>query len=103
MLHVRVVSPAALTRPLTDRLAAAPGVHNVVVHADAARRPDGDAVQFDVRDAAANPVFTALRELGLDRDAVICVERVDATLTGQSPAGGRHGVLHREIAPVRER
>ena len=74
MLHVRVVSPAALTRPLTDRLTAAPGVHNVVVRAGAARRPDGDAVQFDVRDAAANPVFTALRELGLDRDAVICVE-----------------------------
>ena len=52
--------------------------------AGAARRPDGDAVQFDVRDGAANPVFTALRELGLDRDAVICVERVDATLTGQA-------------------
>ena len=102
MLHVRVVSPAALTRPLTDRLTAAPGVHNVVVRAGAARRPDGDAVQFDVRDAAANPVFTALRELGLDRDAVICVERVDATLTGQSPAGGRRGALRQETAPVWE-
>ena len=102
MLHVRLVSPAALTRSLTDRLAAAPGVHNVVVRAGAARRPDGDAVQFDVRDAAANPVFTALRELGLDRDAVICVERVDATLTGQSPAAGRRGALRRETAPVWE-
>jgi uncharacterized hydrophobic protein (TIGR00271 family) len=102
MLHVRVVSPAALTGPVTDRLAAAPGVHNVVVHAGAARQPDGDAVQFDVRDAAANPVFTALRELGLDRDAVICVERIDATLTGRSAAGGRHGALRRETAPVWE-
>jgi uncharacterized hydrophobic protein (TIGR00271 family) len=102
MLHVRVVSPAALTGPLTDRLAAASGVHNVVVHPGAARRPDGDAVQFDVRDAAANPVFAALRELGLDRDAVIGVERVDATLTGPSAAGGRHGALRRETAPVWE-
>ena len=102
MLHVRVVSPAALTGPLTDRLAAAPGVHNVVVHAGVAREPDGDAVQFDVRDAAANPVFTALRELGLDRDAVIGVERVDATLTGPSAAGGGHGALRRETAPVWE-
>jgi len=102
MLHVRVVSPATLTRPLTDRLAAAPGVHNVVVHPGAARQPDGDAVQFDVRDATANPVFTALRELGLDRDAVIGVERVDATLTGRSAAGGRHGALRRETAPVWE-
>ena len=102
MPHVRVVSPAALTQSLTDRLAAAPGVQNVVVRACAARRPDGDAVQFDVRDAAANPVFTALRELGLDRDSVICVERVDATLTGQSPAAGLRGALRQETAPVWE-
>jgi hypothetical protein len=88
MLHVRLVSPAALTRPLTDQLAAAPGVHNVVVRAGAARRPDGDAVQFDVRDAAANPVFTALRELGLDRDAVICVERVPGGRPARRAAPG---------------
>jgi uncharacterized hydrophobic protein (TIGR00271 family) len=102
MLHVRVVSPTILTRPLTDRLAAAPGVQNVVVQAGAARGPAGDAVQFDVHDAAANPVFTALRELGLDRDSVICVHRVDATLTGQSPAASGRGVLRRETAPVWE-
>ena len=102
MLHVRVVSPAALTESLTDRLAAAPGVHNVVARAGAALRPPGDAVEFDVRDAAANPVLAALRELGLDRDAVICVERVDATLTGPaSPARG-HGALRQETAPVWE-
>jgi uncharacterized hydrophobic protein (TIGR00271 family) len=102
MLHVRVVSPAALTESLTDQLAVAPGVHNLVVRAGAARRPPGDAVQFDVRDAAANPVLAALRELGLDRDGVICVERVDATLTGPaSPAAG-HGALRREKAPVWE-
>ncbi|HEY7261240.1 MAG TPA: DUF389 domain-containing protein [Trebonia sp.] len=100
MLHVRVVSSADLTRPLTDRLASAPGVLNVVVRAGAARRPDGDAIEFDVHDAAANPAFRALRELGLDRDGVICVERVDATLTGK--AAGGHGALRRETAPVWE-
>jgi uncharacterized hydrophobic protein (TIGR00271 family) len=98
MLHVRVVSPAALTESLTDRLIAAPGVQNVVVRAGAGRRPPGDAVEFDVRDATANPVFKALRELGLDRDSVICVERVDATLSG--PTG--HGALRQETAPVWE-
>ena len=102
MLHVRVVSPVDLTEALTDRLAAAPGVQNVVVRAGAALRPQGDAVQFDVRDAAANPVLKTLRDLGLDRDGVICVERVDATLTGPaSPAPG-HGALRRETAPVWE-
>ena len=77
-------------------------MQNVEVRAGAARRPDGDAIQFDVRDAAANPVFRALRELGLDRDGVICVERVDATLTGQAQGAGGHGALRRETAPVWE-
>ena len=101
MLHVRVVSPVALTGSLTDRLAAAPGVQNMVVRSGAARRPDGDAVEFDVRDGAANPVLAALRELGLDRDGVICIERVDATLSGPS-AAGNHGALRQETAPVWE-
>jgi uncharacterized hydrophobic protein (TIGR00271 family) len=100
MLHVRVVSPAALTGSLTDQLAAAPGVQNLVVRPGAARRPPGDAVQFDVRNEAANPVFKALRDLGLDRDgAVICVERVDATLTDRTRG---HGALRQETAPVWE-
>ena len=103
MLHVRVVSPVALTGSLTDRLAAAPGVQNVVVRSGAARRPDGDAVEFDVHDRAANPVLAALRELGLDRDGVICVERVDATLSGPAAAAaGNHGALRQETAPVWE-
>jgi hypothetical protein len=46
MLHVRVVSPAALTESLTDQLAAAPGVQNLVVRVGAALRPPGDAIQF---------------------------------------------------------
>jgi uncharacterized hydrophobic protein (TIGR00271 family) len=102
MLHVRVVSPAAQTESLTDFLAAAPGVHNLVVRAGAARRPPGDAVQFDVRDAAANPVLAALRDLGLDRDGVICVERVDATLISSASRVADHGALRREKAPVWE-
>jgi uncharacterized hydrophobic protein (TIGR00271 family) len=99
MLHVRVVSPAALTDRLTDELASAPGVQNVVVRAGAARRPPGDAVQFDVRDGAANPVFKSLRELGLDRDSAICVERVDAALTERTRG---HGALRQETTPVWE-
>jgi uncharacterized hydrophobic protein (TIGR00271 family) len=102
VLHVRVVSPAALTGQLTVRLTAAPGVQNMVVREGAARRPAGDAVEFDVRDGAANPVFAALRELGLDRAGVICVERVDAALTWQPRPDGDRGALRQEIAPVWE-
>ena len=102
MLHVRVVSPAAVTGQLAGTLATAAGVQNVVVQAGGARRPDGDAVQFDVRDEAANPVLGVLRDLGLDRSGVICVERVDAALTGQPPLAADRGALRRETAPVWE-
>ena len=101
MLHVRVVSPAALTGRLADQLTASPGVQNLVVQPGAATRPDGDSVQFDLHDEAANPVFRDLRGLGLDRAGAICVERVDATLADQAPTGG-HGAIVRERAPVWE-
>jgi hypothetical protein len=44
MLHVRVVSPAAVAGQLAGTLATAAGVRNVVVQAGGAHRPDGDAV-----------------------------------------------------------
>ncbi len=102
MLHVRVVSPPAVTGQLVETLAAAPGISNLVVQAAAARRPAGDAVQFDVRDDAANPVFTALRDLRLDHTGVIAVERVDAALTGDPLPGRRRGAIRRDTAPVWE-
>ena len=102
MLHVRVVSPPAVTGQLVGTLAAAPGVSNLVVQAAAARRPAGDFVQFDVRDDAANPVFTALRDLRLDHTGVIAVERVDAALTDLPVPAHRRGALRRDTAPVWE-
>jgi uncharacterized hydrophobic protein (TIGR00271 family) len=101
MLRVRVVSPASLTGPLVERLTAAHGVQNLVVLREAVRRPQGDAVHFDLSEGAANPVFRELRELGLARQGSISVERVDATLTAAGPVA-RTGLLRRETAPVWE-
>ncbi len=98
MLHVRVVAPHGRTSRLLDTLAGLPGVQNVIVHEGDARRPDGDSVLFDVHDNAANPVFGALRSLGLDRDGGITVQQVDATLI--APAQRRSRA--RETAPVWE-
>jgi hypothetical protein len=55
-----------------------------------------------VRDEAADPVLGALRDLGLDRSGVICVERVDAALTGQRPVAADRGALRRGTTPVWE-
>src|SRR5215831_11488835 len=101
MLRVRVVSPAGLTDALLERLTAAPGVRSVVVLREAAYRPEGDAVHFELSDGAANPVFRELRALGLARQGSISVERVDATLTAAGTAG-ETGALRRETAPVWE-
>ncbi len=102
MLHIRVVSPATVTRLLLARLAVLPGIQNLIVLEGAARRPDGDAVLFDVQDSAANPVFRALRDLGLDRETPIAVQQVDASLTATARPGGQIGSPAREIAPVWE-
>ena len=101
MLHVRVASPADRTGELVEKLSAHPGVRNLVVLANA-RRPDGDVVQFDVRDGAANPVFETLRGQGLDRDGLISVERVDAVLDAGTVPRTRTRYLTPEIAPVWE-
>jgi len=102
MLHVRVVSPASVTGRLLDRLAGLPGVRNLIVLEGAAHRPDGDAVFLDVDHGAANPVFRALRGLGLDRDGAITVEQVDALLTTDVRPAGRIGSPASEVAPVWE-
>jgi uncharacterized hydrophobic protein (TIGR00271 family) len=96
MLHIRVVTARGRTALLVETLTALPGAVNLIVFEGAARRPDGDAVVFDVHDNAANPVFRALRDLGLDRDGPITVQRVDASLPAQ------RGSRARDIAPVWE-
>jgi hypothetical protein len=102
MLHVRIVSPPSVTARLLDRLGGLPGVSNLIILQGAAQRPDGDAVFPDVEHGAANPVFRALRGLGLDRDGAISVEQVDASLTAGARPAARIGSPAGEVAPVRE-
>jgi uncharacterized hydrophobic protein (TIGR00271 family) len=102
MLHVRVVSPPNVTGALLARLAEATGVQNLIVLDGAARRPDGDAVLFELQESAANPVFHTLRDLGLDREGPVAVQQVDASLTREVRPGGGIGSPARETAPVWE-
>src|SRR4051812_41142171 len=102
MLHVRVVSPPPLTDELAGWLGAEPGVSSVLVHPGAARHPQGDAVQFDVRQGSANAVFGRLRALGLDGAGPISIEQVDAALTPRGESRPGSDPLRRERAPVWE-
>jgi uncharacterized hydrophobic protein (TIGR00271 family) len=102
MLHVRVVSPPELTPRLVAALAAAVGVRDLVVLPGAARRPAGDAVQFDVLGRHANPVLQQLRDLRLDGRGSILIETVDATLTVPHGAEPTADAMYAEAAPVWE-
>jgi uncharacterized hydrophobic protein (TIGR00271 family) len=110
MLHVRVVSPPGTTEDLVERLAAGPGVRNLVVLRGAARRPDGDAVQFDLATRFANPVLKELRARLGDHGSVV-IENVNGAASGpEDPdVGGEPGDLQAggrprddEVPPVWE-
>ena len=86
MLHVRVVSPAGATEELIAKLAADPGIRNLILLPGAARHPDGDAVQFDLLDQSANRVLQRLRgQLG--PDGSIAIEYVDVSITATATPG----------------
>jgi len=102
VLHVRVVSPPGRTARLVAALAADPGVQNLVVLKGAARRPDGDAVQFDVLNRSANPVLRELRALDLDGAGSITVAEVDVALSGPPSPAAERRYARRERVPVWE-
>jgi uncharacterized hydrophobic protein (TIGR00271 family) len=102
VLHVRVASPPDVTGQLVQTLLADNGVLNLVVLPGAARRPDRDAVQFDLRQGSANPVFRQLRRLRLDGRGSVMVQAVDADLTDAEPPAAIPGTRHGEVAPVWE-
>ena len=102
MLHVRVVSPAELTGSLLTRLAAHSGVRNLVLLRETAQLPDGDAIQFDLLNASANPVLHDLRSLGLDQRGSVTVGEVNIALDGPPSPAAERRYARREQVPVWE-
>jgi uncharacterized hydrophobic protein (TIGR00271 family) len=98
--HVRLVSPADQTEHLVDVLLADSGVSNVVVLAGSARRPGGDAVQFDVLAGSANAVLRQLEAVAGDRRGPITIQSLDAAIGEQATPPPRHRLVQRDIAPV---
>ena len=100
MLHVRVVSPEDVTSRLVTALTAEPGVRNLVVLPGAAHRPDGDAVQFDLRNESANAVLRQLRGLQLNTRGSVTVGEADVALAGRRNATETRRYTRREQIPV---
>jgi uncharacterized hydrophobic protein (TIGR00271 family) len=98
--HVRLVSPPDQTESLVGLLTADSGVANLVVLPGMARRPDGDAVQFDVQSQSANSVFRRLEAFGVDGGGAVGVKQVDATLGAETARTPEHFLVQRDVAPV---
>ena len=100
--HVRLVSLPDRADDLVEALAADVGVSNLLVLPGAAREPDGDAVQFDVRTRSANSVFENLQTFRHDRSGTVAVEYLDATLGEEATPASKHFLVQRDIPPVWE-
>jgi uncharacterized hydrophobic protein (TIGR00271 family) len=87
MLRVRVVSPPGSTDQLVEGLAADPGVRNLIVVRGAARRPDGDSVQFDLVARFANPVLAQVRAK-IGRLGSVVIETMDGAASGPEDEEG---------------
>ena len=102
MIHVRLVAPPDLTARLTSYLTSDSGVMNLTVFEGRTRKPEGDAVQFDVLQGRANEVIARLREFGVDERGSIILEPLATVIS--SPARASEGRRSRfdEFAPVWE-
>jgi uncharacterized hydrophobic protein (TIGR00271 family) len=100
--HVRLVSPPDQTERLVGLLAGDSGISNLVVLPGTARRPDGDAVQFDVRSQSANSVFRKLEAFPIDHQGAVVVNQVDAMLGAGPSRAPENFLIQRDVAPVWE-
>jgi len=98
--HIRVVTAPGTTEQLVDLLATEPGVRNVVVLVGAGRRPDGDAIQFDVPHRSANRVLQHLHSLRDSHGGPISIASVDALVGDDPDRAAAFDVVQRDVAPV---
>jgi uncharacterized hydrophobic protein (TIGR00271 family) len=89
MLHVRVIAPEPAAGPAMDLLKGDEAVTHLVVLPGAALSPPGDVIEFDVVREGASTVLDGLRDLGLERDGAIVMERIDTALSASADRAAR--------------
>lgn len=86
VIHLRIVSPPDRTERVLELLRGDDAVCNVISLPGAASRPEGDVVLADVAREDASLILSDLRDVGLDEEGSIAVERIDTAI-------GRHARL----------
>jgi uncharacterized hydrophobic protein (TIGR00271 family) len=100
MIYLRVVSPPDLTDTLVRQLRAEPAVMNLTALRRAVNSPDGDAVQFDVLQSAADDVIARLRHLGVEQRGSIMLQDVDVALSARADRVSARGSRFQQFTPV---
>jgi uncharacterized hydrophobic protein (TIGR00271 family) len=78
VVHIRIVAAGRLADLVMGVLERSPAVLNVVRLKDAATRPRGDLILFDVPREDASVLLAELRELGLEREGTIAIEAIES-------------------------
>jgi uncharacterized hydrophobic protein (TIGR00271 family) len=107
VLHLRIITPPDRTARVESLLTASPAVTHVVVLDGAARSPAGDLITCDVVREGTSQILDRLREMGIERDGSVMLERVDTALSAaadraekQVPGFGVDAVVWEEIEHV---
>jgi uncharacterized hydrophobic protein (TIGR00271 family) len=89
VLHLRIIVPADRTAAVQKLLTGNDAVTHVVVLPGAAVEPVGDLVFCDVVREGASTIIERLRELDVERDGSIMLEKVDTTLSAAAERAER--------------
>jgi uncharacterized hydrophobic protein (TIGR00271 family) len=81
MVHMRIVVPAHQTEHVLDLLQNLPSATNLILIERAARKPPGDVIQCDVAREEASVIVSDLRELDVDTEGSIAIERIDSAIS----------------------
>jgi hypothetical protein len=81
MVHLRIVVPSYQAEHALDLLNATPSVCNLIYLERAARRSEGDVILCDVAREDASVVISDLKELDIDREGSIALEKIDSQVS----------------------
>ncbi|MET0493908.1 MAG: DUF389 domain-containing protein [Actinoplanes sp.] len=84
MLHLRIIVPPDRAAAVRELLTGGDAVTHVVVLPGAAVDPPGDLILCDVVREGASTLIERLRELHVDRDGSIMLEKVDTALSASA-------------------
>jgi uncharacterized hydrophobic protein (TIGR00271 family) len=90
MVHLRLVSPPALTSRVMDTLTRTESVFNIIRLDGVAQRPEGDVILCDVAREDASVILSDLKHLKLHEQGSISLETIDLALSEQAERAEQH-------------